>query len=290
MRMTGRFLAILCLGATLAGCAKGGPPSASSLHFERQQSVKLVSEMKRKKALIEDRQLNAYMGQIVRRISKGRAPGLPRIRAYIVKDPDVNAFTTGGGYVFVNAGLIAAMENEAQLAMVVSHEIGHIDRGHVEGGRQNKTAVGLLSAIASIGASAAGVGGRLTNLGIGLAGKAAVSTYSRSQESDADQVGLAYLSAGGYSGREGIKSFQVLRRVHGRQGGGVASFFSSHPLSTERQAALSRMIARKSGGRVAEKEYLRKTHVLRVEVKKYLDANGRKRESNQLRRNIARTR
>ena len=222
------------------------------------------------------------------RVAKQRAKGSVPLRTYIVKDADVNAFTVGGGYVFFNAGMIAAMENEAQLASVAAHEIGHIDRGHIQAGQANRTGVQLGAALAGVAGAALGVPGQLTNLAVNLGAQYAVNSFTRTQETDADNTGVRYLAGAGYNVLEGAKSFEVLRKLYGDAKGPSAAFFSSHPPSSERQANLTAQ-ARQLGatkGRVAPNTYDSKTRNLRRDVLKFYDANGRTKEAAQVRRNL----
>lgn len=284
-----RLIAPFLIAVTLAGCAvSSGPPTAASLAEGRQRSAQLVQQLQAKDGLITDRALNSYIGEIVGRVAAVRPRGLPPIRPYIVKDADINAFTMGGDVIFINAGLIAAMESEAQLAMVIAHEIAHVDRGHISGRQETAVGVGLLGALAAIGLGAAGVSGDAVGLGVGLAQNVAVNSYSRDQERDADAVGAQYLGAAGYSVSAGAQSFAVLNRVNGNRGG--AQIFSSHPLSTERLATLTRLGQGQSGGRVNAEGYLQRTAGIRREVLTFLEGAGRGREAQQLRRNLALTR
>ena len=132
----------------------------------------------------------------------------------------------------------------------------------------------------------------LVNLGIGLAQTTAVNTFTRGQEEDADNTGFNYLAAAGYNVAKGAQSFAVLRRLYGERDPATNYVFSSHPLSSERQARLTRL-ARQAGadqGRVAAAEYLRKTNPIRREVFQYLESVGRDREAAQARRNMQRAR
>lgn len=278
--------AFVVLPLLMAGCATQPNQALTqqSIAEERQTSERLLAELRAKDALITDRALNRYIRQIGKRIDDQRPPGVPRMQLHIVKNADINAFTTGGGYVFINAGMIAAMENEAQLATVIGHELAHVDRGHVAAGKQNRTAIGLLGVLTQVGLGVAGISGPFVNAGISLAGTAAASTYNRSQETDADNVGFEYAADAGYNLVEGARAFEVLRRVYGQKGG----LFASHPLSSERQANLTRL-AQQNGadrGRINKRDYLRRTNRLRRDVTEFLEDNGRRREAEQMRRNI----
>lgn len=277
----------LAFAATLAlaGCEPTAQNTPQSLAQERAASQQLVQQLDARDMLVEDRSLNRYVEGVVDRIERTRPPGAVPIEAYIVKDADVNAFTPGGGYLFVNAGLLAAMENEAQFATVVAHEIGHIDRGHVQAQRQTQTGVQLGAAAAQIGGALLGIDPQLTQLGVGLGAQAAVSSFTREQERDADATGVRYLAQAGYDVQEGARSFEVLRRLYGD--GGVP-FFNTHPPTGERQQALTQAAAQLGAtrGYVGDAEYDRAVRPLRQEVLQYYERAGRTREAAQIRQNL----
>lgn len=280
--------ALLALTATfvVTACAPVGQNTPQSIAGERRASADVVNKLDRSGKLIKDRGLQNYLNGIVRRVAATRPKGAVPIRAFIVKDADVNAFTTGGGYVFFNAGMLANLENEAQVATVAAHEIAHIDRGHIQASRSNRTAVGIGAALASIGAAAAGIDPRLVQGVVGLGANAAVASFSRDQETDADNVGLRYLAAAGYNAVEGARSFEVLRRIHGRSRG--ASFLASHPAPGNRQANLTNQ-AKQLGatrGRIGKSAHDRATRRLRREVLQFYERSGRVREAAQVRRNL----
>lgn len=278
----------LTAALSIGACAPTAQNTAQSLAQEQRAAQQFVNQLDQKGALIKDGGLNSYLNGVVRRISQQRPPGSVPLRAYIVKDADVNAFTPGGGYVFFNAGLLAAMENEAQLATVTAHEIAHIDRGHIQAGRASRQGVQMGAAAAAIGGALLGVNPNVTELVVGLGANYAVSSFTRTQETDADNTGIRYLAKAGYNAVEGARSFEVLRNLYGDQKGPAAAFFSSHPASSERQANLTSQ-ARTLGatkGRIGENSHDRATRKIRREVLEFYEANGRTREAQQIRRNM----
>lgn len=278
----------LAVAASLAfaGCQSTAVNTPQSIASERSQAAQFVRQLEAKDALVEDAGLNTYVRGIVQRIAATRGPGAVPIRAFIIKDADVNAFTSGGGYLFVNAGLIAAMENEAQLATVLAHEMGHIDLGHIQAQKATRTGVGLGAMAAMLGGAMLGVDPQLTELGVQLGSQVAVSSFTREQEQEADQVAGRYLAAAGYNVLEGAKSFDVLRRVAGGPGGG---FLATHPATTERQQNMVQIAHRlgATGGRVGEATYDRETRALRQEVLTYYRQAGRGREAAVVGANLA---
>lgn len=268
----------------VSACAPTAQNTAASLAQEQARGQKLVRDLDAKGALIKDRGVNNYLNAVMNRVAKSRPPGSVPLRSYVLKDADVNAFTTGGGYVFFNAGLMAAMENEAQLASVVAHEIAHIDRGHIPASQGNNQAIQLGAAAATIGGALLGVPGQVTNTVVGLGANAYASNYSRTQERDADATGTQYMARAGYNAAEGAKAFQVLQRLYGNQ----RSVFASHPAPGERYANLvaqSKQLGA-TKGRVGKQTHDRAMRKTRREVLEFYDANGRAKEAAQIRRTL----
>ena len=276
----------LALVATLGigACAPTAQNTAQSLAQEQRAAQQFVSQLEAKDKLIKDRSLNNYVSGIVGKIWAQRPRGAVPLRSYIIKDADVNAFTPGGGYVFVNAGLLAAMENEAQFASVIAHEIAHIDRGHIQAGRGARQGAQIGAALGQIAGAALGVPTGVTDLVVGVGASAAVSSFTRTQERDADQSGIRYLAGAGYNAMEGARSFEVLKRLYGDRGG----FLASHPASSERQATLNQMAQQLGAtkGRIAEKTYDSRTRKIRRQVLQFYEQAGRDREAAQIRRNL----
>ncbi|MDP5338171.1 MAG: M48 family metalloprotease [Nodularia sp. (in: cyanobacteria)] len=174
-------------------------------------------------------QINRYVEQIGQRlVASSDRPNLP-FTFQVVDDNAINAFATLGGYVYIHTGLMKAADNEAELASVIAHEIGHIGGKHlVQQMRQREIAGGL--------ASAAGLD-RNAAVGIGLE-LALNRPRSRQDEFDADNRGLRALTQAGY-GQSAMVSF-MQKLMQGR--GSVPTFLSTHPGTGDRIKALQSSI------------------------------------------------
>lgn len=283
--------AVVAFGLASCGTPQGGgapgPRPASAQQAERQQSQQILAELKQKNMLINGDRVNAYVDEITARIDGARSGKASQLRTYVIKDASANAFTSGAGYVFIHAGLLATMENEAQLAMVLAHEIAHEDLGHVSAGMAKRQEVAIGQTLAGIGGALLGVPGQLTNLVAGLGGQAYYADFSREQEAAADELGMKYLVKAGYDGVAGARSFQVMRRMYGDN----TSFLSTHPGASDRQRTLEAEARQLNGarGRVAQDEYLKKTnHVRKLAIKAYQQDN-RAAELQQARSNLRAT-
>ncbi|MGV2826448.1 M48 family metallopeptidase [Myxosarcina sp. GI1(2024)] len=179
--------------------------------------------------LYRDRAINNYLEQIGQRLAKtNQRPDIP-YTFQVVDDENINAFATMGGFVYINTGLILAADNEAELASVVAHEIGHIVGRHaVEQMRQRAVSQGLLSAAGLDRSQAVQIGVEL----------AVSRPNSRSDELEADRLGLENLRKANYAPAGMISFMEKLLR----QGGSVPSFLSTHPGTSERIDALQQQI------------------------------------------------
>jgi predicted Zn-dependent protease len=157
----------------------------------------------------------------------------------IVDTDDVNAFATMGGYVYISRGILPYFQNEADLAAVLGHEIGHITAEHLK--KQNRK--GMLSGLASA-ATAIFTGmpalADLTN----MAGQAIISGYGREAELESDRLGASYLAKAGYDPEAMIHVISTLKdqdtfereraRLEGREPRIYHGTFASHPSNDTR--------------------------------------------------------
>jgi beta-barrel assembly-enhancing protease len=173
--------------------------------------------------------INDYINQIGQRLAKtSQRPDIP-YTFQIVDDDGINAFATMGGYVYVNKGLIAAADNEAELASVIGHEIGHIAARHgIEHMRDSAVAQGLLSAAGLDRSDAVQIGVEL----------AVSRPNGRSDELEADHFGLNNMIKANYAPAGILGFMEKLLQA----GGSTPSFLSTHPATSERIKILQEQI------------------------------------------------
>ncbi|MBE9044363.1 M48 family metalloprotease [Pleurocapsales cyanobacterium LEGE 10410] len=170
--------------------------------------------------IYRDRSIGNYVNQIGQRLAKtSQRPDIP-YTFQVVDDNSINAFATMGGYVYINTGLMAAADNEAELASVIGHEIGHIAARHgIEQMRDRALAQGVLSA-AGLDRSAA------VQIGVDLA---ISRPNSRADELEADRFGLENMIQANYAPAGMLGFMEKLLKQ-----GGTPSFLSTHPATSER--------------------------------------------------------
>jgi len=204
--------------------------------------------LKRSRFLLRDAALNAYVAGLACRLAGEHCPD---IRVYIVRSPFFNAAMAPNGMLQVWTGLLLRMENEAQLAAVLGHEIGHyVGRHSLEQLRdaKSRTALGQFLGMA-LGAAGVGAAGSLAQLAL-LAGMFA---YSREHEREADRIGQELIATAGYPPIEAAKVWQQLvaeLKAEAEWSGDASSrsiFFASHPDPEERSQAMADRAATMTG-------------------------------------------
>src|SRR3990170_3267566 len=139
-----------------------------------------------------------------------------------MSDPTLNAFAMPNGHVYVHTGLLARLDDEAQLAMILGHEMTHVTHRHALKFNRDATNKQILYTILSVAAS----------IGVALA---AINGYGRDLEREADAEGMKRLVRAGYDPKEAAKVFELLRSEGKDRGTLETFFFGSHPRSEERR-------------------------------------------------------
>ena len=176
----------------------------------------------------------------------------------VLDSPVVNAFALPGGYTYVTRGLLAHLENEAQLAMVLGHEIGHVFAQH----SSRRAFEAQRGQLGLVGAAIVGgvIGGGNVAQGILEYGSAGVQllflSYGRDAEREADQAGVAYSEFADYDAAEAARFFRSLSRIQTASGGSLPSFLSTHPDPAEREQTIPQLAAQYDGSRVNAEPFL----------------------------------
>lgn len=202
--------------------------------------------------IYDDPELSAYvssLGEELLKVSHLKRDDTPKeykginFTFRVLNSPIVNAFALPGGYVYVTRGLLSHLENEAQLMVVLGHEIGHVAARHASQRAANQQ-LGQLAIIggAVIGESIGLDSGNILQLSSQTAQLLFLS-YSREDERESDALGVEYSAMTGYEAAEGAAFFGSLKRITEKAGGGIPSHLSSHPDPGEREKTIPRLAA-----------------------------------------------
>lgn len=213
---------ILIQGAQIIQLSNVSDSQEASLGAETNRAI--LGQVK----LYRNPAATSYIDRIGQRLA--RTSGRPNIRYtfQVVEDNAINAFATMGGYVYINTGTMKAADNEAQLAGVIGHEIGHIAGKHsLQRVRQSAIAQGI-SSVAGVDRD------RIVQMGVQVA---LTLPNSRQDEFDADRRGLTMMIQTGYAP---IGLAEFMRKL--ASSNSAPEFLSSHPAASERATRLQNMI------------------------------------------------
>ena len=245
-RITRRQMLWLLGASALSGCASSPVGSGSILvgmsEEEEKATDRQVSPQQFSQDLgaVQDGMLNQYLAEVGHRLdSKSHRPQMPY--SYRVLNANyVNAYTFPGGAMGVTRGILVDLDNEAELAALLGHELGHVNARHAA--QRQGTAMVTQAAMTGVNiiGTVAGYGG-LTDLGTQLGASVLLSSYSRDNEREADALGQEYMVRAGYpaSGMVGLQ--QLLVDQQKESPGMLQTMFSTHPMSSERRDTARQM-------------------------------------------------
>ena len=246
------------------------------------QAEKEAAQVDARARLYDEPRLDAYLARIVEKLSPDGAPRVEgrAFRVTVVRDPALSAFSLPNGRIYVHTGLLACLESEAQLAMILAHEMTHVTNRHAwalartAGGRPSASTI--VASAASIGLERAtdasvgtsdGVGtaamsataSTILGRGLPLAAEAAIYGHGPDLERDADAGGMARLVSAGYNPKEASRAFDVLRRDLGSRGSFEIFFFGSRERLAERAATTAELVRTHYAAAAASPDTVRTT-------------------------------
>lgn len=250
-------LAAAALAASLGGCSSNPATGKEDIVFMSPSDEKRIGDENHPHILREfggaydDPKLQAYvksLGDVLAASSE-----LPNIKwTFTLLDSEItNAFALPGGYVYVTRGLVSLAESEAQLAAVIGHEIGHVTARH----SAQRHAQGTFAQVGAIGASILGAvlvgpeAGRAIGQTATIGAHAYVASYSRSQEYEADTLGIRYNGRVGFA-PDGMAGFlaklqaekELAAKLRGQTPRG-SSYFDTHPPTPDRVKRATKLAA-----------------------------------------------
>ena len=196
-------------------------------------------------AIVDDPIITGYFRTVTERVLKGAGLKPGQFNFYIIQKSGLNAFAVPGGYIYINTETLYNLENEGQLASILSHETAHLTANHFA--RRLKAA--STTSIASVAAMLAGLfvasrgGGSAGALGQALitggagAGVQAMLANSREDEAEADAKGREYLIKAGYQPRDMYGAFKIMLDKSYHLSPDMPTYLNTHPALTSRLAS-----------------------------------------------------
>ena len=223
------IIAIITMASTALAQMKDLQPGFNL--FSAQQDIQVgreaAAQVEREQPMVRNTEVTNYVTGLVQRLARSPHAGKEfPFSVRVVSDKSVNAFALPGGPMFVNTGLIALADNEAQLVGVLAHEMSHVRLRH--GTNQASKANVLQLPLALLGGVGGdGMLGQLAQLGIGLGAGSVLTKMSRTAETQADYNGAQIMAEAGYNPIEMAQLFQKLEAQEGQAR--TIQFLSDHP-------------------------------------------------------------
>jgi predicted Zn-dependent protease len=264
-----RSLCWILLAPLVAACATNPVTGKREISLvSEQQEVQMGQEGAQQVAqeigLIKDQALQNYLQSVGSAIAaKSERPNLPwTFRA--VDDPSPNAFALPGGYIFVTRGLLDLMNNEAELATVLGHEIGHVTARHSVQQMSQQQLAQLALGVGAILSPTVAQLGEAASQGLGLL----FLKYGRDDERQADDLGFRYALNQGYDVRYMDDVFRSLQRLgESSKESPLPSWLATHPGEAERIQTIDNKLAQLqpsqlANAKVSAQEYMQRINGL----------------------------
>ena len=214
---------------------------SGSTEKEVKLGRELAAEVDRQAKFVDDPVITEYVNRVGQNIVLHSDTKIP-FTIKVIDSDEVNAFALPGGFFYVNKGLILVADNEAEVAGVMAHEIGHVAARHA---LENQTKASLIEYLA-MGTSIflGGIPGMIFQNTAGLGMLGIFMKFSRSAEEEADKLGVQYMYAAGYDPSAMATMFEKLEAKNKKKPGLISRAFASHPAPPDRRASALALAAR----------------------------------------------
>lgn len=209
-----------------------------SVKDEKEIGKYYAKEVEKEMKILHITALEQYVNHIGQKLAQNVGETPYSYSFKIIEEDEINAFALPAGYIFVYRGLLENIDNEAQLAGVLAHEIGHVEARH---GTERISAMQGTSFLATLGAVILGAPA-LARPAIELAQILGFLKYSRVQEGEADLKGVNYMTGAGYEPKAMVDFLRKLQEIHKKKPGLISRVFMTHPLEEDRIKTLNRWI------------------------------------------------
>lgn len=250
-----RVLLFLVLSLTLSGCATNAVTGKKTLNFMSpaeqialgEKSYKPYQQQQGGRYEVDPR-VNDYVKNVGLKLAAvSDQPNLP-YDFVVLNDDTPNAWALPGGKIAINRGLLTQLDDEAQLAAVLGHEIVHAAAGHTAQQQSKATLLGLGAALLTVAVSDSDYS-PLIGAGVGLGVGMTVAKFGREQELESDEYGIKYMAKAGYDVEAAVElqeKFVALSKGHNSSG--LGALFASHPPSQERVDKNRQRVSQYPGG------------------------------------------
>ncbi len=208
------------------------------LNLEQELGDNYIRFLRQQLPVIDDPQVRTYINNLgFRLVASNEDAENRQFYFFVINDPAINAFAMPGGYIGINSGLIQNAENESELAGVMAHEIAHVTQRHLARRLEQQSQLSMPMMLAALGSilvmTQNAEAGMAALTGIQAGATQVMINHTRTNESEADRIGIVTLAKAGFNPTGMATFFEKLLQLS-RYSGKRLAFLSTHPLSQNR--------------------------------------------------------
>jgi len=229
-----KLLIVPILFLLIVGCVTTGPGGKKSLvviptESEIEIGKEVVKDVESQERVLNNPQVQNYVSNVGRKIANVCDRKDVKYSFKVLDSNEINAFACPGGFIYIYKGLMKQMDNEAQLAAVLAHEVGHVVARHSMKRLQAAYGYSILMEVA-LGDKLSQTAQQMVNAAAGLI----LLGYGRDNEYEADDYGILYTKKAGYNPKGMIQLFEKFKQMEGKPPSTFEKLLSSHPPARDR--------------------------------------------------------
>ncbi len=232
MKTMGKFLIFVFV--LVSSCATTGPAGKRSFiliptSVEKDLGQEVAKEVESEEKILPNPEVQSYVNRIGQRIARVCDRKNIRYQFKVIEKDEINAFACPGGYIYIYSGLMKIFDNEAQLAAVLAHEVGHVVARHSVKQLQAVYGYNIVMEIA-LGDKMGAAARKAVDGSVGLI----LMGYGRKNEFEADNLGTLYTKKGGFNPNGMVQVFEKFKKMEGQPPSTFEKLLSTHPPTAER--------------------------------------------------------
>ena len=229
-----KLLIVPILFLLIVDCVTTGPGGKKSLvviptESEIEIGKEVVKDVESQERVLNNPQVQNYVSNVGRKIANVCDRKDVKYSFKVLDSNEINAFACPGGFIYIYKGLMKQMDNEAQLAAVLAHEVGHVVARHSMKRLQAAYGYSILMEVA-LGDKLSQTAQQMVNAAAGLI----LLGYGRDNEYEADDYGILYTKKAGYNPKGMIQIFEKFKQMEGKPPSTFEKLLSSHPPARDR--------------------------------------------------------